>query len=111
MILVEEFNWDSFRFKDLINICESDIPMIPRKNKIAIKVVSKFNILTSNRSFDDIYNFFDTENIQTYEYRGREKKSIVQRKAIFRRFDKTEEYVHSFIIFLTRNYCEDYRVK
>ena len=59
-----------------MNIYESDIPMISRKNKIAIKVVSKFNILTSNRSFDNIYNFFDTENIQTYKYRGREKKVL-----------------------------------
>src|SRR5947209_2173384 len=39
--LVEEFNWDLFCFGDLMNICESDIPIILRKNKIAIKVVSK----------------------------------------------------------------------
>ena len=93
-----------------MNICESDIAIMSRKNKSPVLVISRFIILTSNRSFDDIYNFLNANNTRTYEYRGYQRKSIIQWRALFRRFDKTLDYMHGFIIYLTGNYTVEGRV-
>ena len=78
-IISEKFGWKSFEFEDILSICERDEILMPRKNKSPINIVSKFNIFTSNFSFDQIYTFEDTY----YDKRGIKKKSPLQRKALY----------------------------
>src|SRR5271170_1158839 len=84
----------------MLSICERDEILMPRKSKPLINIVSKFNIFTSNLSFDEIYEFKNTY----FDNRGVERKSSQQRKALYQRFAKTQIYTHGWNIHLHGDY-------
>ncbi|CAG8681699.1 18584_t:CDS:2 [Dentiscutata erythropus] len=57
VICKQELSHDTWKFQDLLNLCEKDEYIIKQRNKKPIEVVSKYNIFTAQDLFDDIFSF------------------------------------------------------
>ncbi|CAG8796605.1 16519_t:CDS:2, partial [Dentiscutata erythropus] len=57
VICKQELSHDTWKFQDLLNLCEKDECIIKQRNKKPIEVVSKYNIFTAQDLFDDIFSF------------------------------------------------------
>ncbi|CAG8667627.1 19400_t:CDS:1 [Dentiscutata erythropus] len=98
VLIKHELTHDTWKFEDLLNLCEKDPCLIKQRNKKPIKVVTKYNIFTSQDPFDDIFSFrkrvFDDRNI----------RSPQKRIGLYRKFLKYEDYTHDYMIQLLGRY-------
>ncbi|CAG8829258.1 19722_t:CDS:1, partial [Dentiscutata erythropus] len=98
VLIKHELIHDMWKFEDLLNLCKKDLCPIKQRNKKPIKVVTKYNIFTSQDPFDNIFSFrkrvFDDRNI----------RSSQKRIGLYRRFSKYEDYTYSYMIQLLGRY-------